>query len=119
MKGDHLGSEKVLTIFDTLRNVDDLVSLVVDDRVGPPSRALQAFLLNLEPERSVNKFLTFVARAPTSYQPSPTPVSVFASVTFFKYAITGPYSCKYQQLADGCEGRTNLVTGVHYIVRPS
>lgn len=98
MEGDHLGSEKVLTILDTLRNVDDLVSLVIDNRVGPPSRPLQAFFLNLEPKRSVNKFLDFVERAPMSYQPSPTPVSVFASVTFLKYAMTGPYSCKYQQV---------------------
>ena len=49
MKSNHFGPKEVLAVLKALRDVDDLVSLVVDDLVGAPNIPLMPILLNFEP----------------------------------------------------------------------
>jgi hypothetical protein len=52
MEGNHLSPQQVLSVGDTRRNVNDLVSLVVDDFVCSPVAVAVAVFLDLEPERT-------------------------------------------------------------------
>lgn len=49
MESNHFGPEEILARGDAVRDVDDLVAFVVDDRVGPPFTVVQSFLLDLKP----------------------------------------------------------------------
>ena len=49
MQGEHLGSEKVLPVFKTFRDMDHLLALVVDHDVCSPSPGVIANTRNLEP----------------------------------------------------------------------
>ena len=81
-----------MAVGDAFRDADYLVSLVVNDRVGRPLPVAVTVLLDLEPisTQSQAPFGRESAMCMVSYQPPPTPESDFASLTFLRYAITGP-----------------------------
>lgn len=49
MKGNHLSAQKVLTVSNTLGDLNNLVTLVVNDLVGGLFAVLVIAFLNLEP----------------------------------------------------------------------
>lgn len=49
MKSYHLGSEKILAIFDTGWDVNDLVSLVLNDHISGPFSVRVSAFLDFEP----------------------------------------------------------------------
>lgn len=49
VQGDHLSAEEVLARRDTLRDLDLVLSLAVDDLLGTPDAVVEAVLLDLEP----------------------------------------------------------------------
>lgn len=49
MQRDHLGTQEVFTILDAAGDLDDLVTLIADHRVGAPAAAAEALLLDLKP----------------------------------------------------------------------
>lgn len=90
MQCDHLGSQEILAIWETAGNGDGMLSRIVDHIRGTPGPSGKSILLNLEPKSllvcrsDISYILTF------THQPFPTPESLVASSTFFRYAIVGP-----------------------------
>jgi len=46
---EHLGAEEVLSVFETLRDVNHLLPRIPNHNVGAPGAAIVAGILNLEP----------------------------------------------------------------------
>lgn len=85
---DQLAAQQVLARRDAGRDSDGLLSLVGDQAVDAPFGAVKGVFGDLCSVNGCRRIRWWWSR--TLNQPFPTPESVFASDTFFRYAITGP-----------------------------
>jgi len=91
MQSDQLTTKQVLARCDTSGDCDGLLALICDQAVDTPISAVERVLGNLGFGSQFQVAdIWECAQKRTLNHPFPTPVSVFASVTFFMYAMTGP-----------------------------
>jgi hypothetical protein len=89
---NQLATEEVLAWGDAGRDCDRLLSLVGDQTVDAPCGAVEGVFGDLRGGSVYRGRVDggWEEGRRTLNQPLPIPLSVFASDTFFKYAITGP-----------------------------
>lgn len=67
MKGDHLSTKKVLSIFDAFGDMNLLISTAIDHSIGAPDTIVEAGFLNLEPAWKVVSVLLLSVARPMRY----------------------------------------------------
>lgn len=58
MESNHLCAKEVLPVLEALRDVDNLVSLVIDNLVRRPGGPLKALSLDVEPDQVVLSYVS-------------------------------------------------------------